>query len=217
MGNSISEKTLALLQAFPWSEAIPQLAFHAERKMDRLRWRNSWNGSPPGGAEALDIVQEVILKVFAGERRWSPEKHPDLFLWLRDQIDSVISSLVLSGENRKFITPTPGAEDSTFERIDGDTPESILIKQQEEDESETILLELLELLQSDPDLQRLVTTIIESQDGVPKRSDLAASLGITPKELDAWRKRLFRRVEEYKKGKSARMLEMKGGPVHGYQ
>jgi len=210
MSDPLPIRVTELLNAFPWQEKLPQLVLHANWKINRLRWRNSRNGTPPEGIQAADIVQEVLAKTFDNTRKWDPSRHSDLFLWLKDQIDSEISNLVGSKQNRMQISESTLIDPSILEGIDASSPESILLRNEEESESDSFFLELLDFLENEPDLQKIVEAFIEYREEVDKRSEFARYLCISSTELDACRKRLVRRIGEFKKRNSDQTLEIKG-------
>ncbi len=213
MSTPISKQVFTLLESHPWDETIARLALYAKRKMMRLMWRNSREGTPPGGKEPEDIVQEVIARTFDGKRMWDPVKHPDLYPWLQGQVDSLISGLVRSRENRQTISITTFEEMPFLEESETETPERLALEAEKESECETVILEILDFLQTEPELKRIVEAILDSPTGAPKRADLAAKLDITVEELESRKKRLFRRIDAYKQ--STKVLETKGGPTNG--
>jgi len=96
----LDRQTFARLKQADWDSMYPVLIAHA-------RWRGrrySWHGgahldSLPKGNQLDDIVQLVIAKTFAGDRKWEPERG-ELLPWLKMQIDSEINALVKSAAHR---------------------------------------------------------------------------------------------------------------------
>jgi DNA-directed RNA polymerase specialized sigma24 family protein len=54
----------------------------------------------PSGLEPEDIVMEAIEKVYTGVRKWDPEKDPDLHLYLKSVVKSILSNKVNFAGNR---------------------------------------------------------------------------------------------------------------------
>ncbi len=199
-----------LLEKQPWKEIMARLLLYADNKMQRLVWRGSFGGHPPEGIQAKDLIQTVIEKVFSGNRTWNPDRHPDLVGFLMDALDSEISNLVRSFENRR-LRPEASLAEGALERIDDVTPEVQLLNKEREGESEDLLLSFLEFLTPDDELRKVVETIM---DGIVKRADIAGHLGVTVAEVDARRKRLSRRVQEYRAKRAAMATPASGGTRH---
>jgi DNA-directed RNA polymerase specialized sigma24 family protein len=193
------------LEEHPWEETTARLLRHADNKIRRLLWRGSRDGHPPGGIQPGDIVQTVYEKVLSGTRNWNPDKHPDLFEYLRDQVDSEISNLVCSAENRRF-RPEAALPVGKLER--GDVPEVPVLADENERQSEEFLLGFLDVLKHEPDLQKVVEAIV---DGVGKPGDIAQHLGVRVEEIYSRRKKLIRRLEDYRAGRAAAITPSKGG------
>jgi DNA-directed RNA polymerase specialized sigma24 family protein len=199
-----------LLEKQPWSEIVARLLLYADNKMRRRVWRGSLGGDPPEGIQAEDLVQTVIEKVLSGGRRWDPDRHPDLLGFLMDALDSEISNLVQSFENRRMKAEA-SVDASVLEQIDGATPETQLLDKERESESEDFILGLLEFVKADHEVQQVVETIMG---GVAKRAEIAQRLGVAVTEIDARKKRLFRRVEEYRAKRVAMATPRSGGTSH---
>lgn len=99
-------------------QMIKELGLYASSVSRNLRWRTENSEELPGGETPGSIVSKAIKLVLqgtleepskgsppfkAGVRRWDPQKHPDLKKYLMDVIDSLLSNLVKSRENRIFI------------------------------------------------------------------------------------------------------------------
>ena len=88
------------LEEHPWEDTILRLELYAIRKAKRLYWQGIMNGNMPGGKQAQDVAQEVIEDVLTGQRAWNPATQLDLFAHLQSIVDSKLSHLVESMENR---------------------------------------------------------------------------------------------------------------------
>jgi DNA-directed RNA polymerase specialized sigma24 family protein len=202
MAEKYSEETLRLLEEHHWQETIERLVVYSTFKMRRRIWRSILNGNPPDGIEADDIVNEVIEKTFSGTRNWNPMKHPNLYLWLQSQVDSEISNLLNSNNNRKQISEATIFSSTIFDGVDNITPEIEVLAQEDENESTDFLFGLLDYVKDDPQLYKIVEAFISDEEGVTKRADLARIVGISVAELDACKKRLARRIDAYRSVKA---------------
>ena len=194
------------LDEHPWDETTARLFRHADNKIRRLIWRGARRGHPPGGVQAGDLVQTVYEKLLSGTRNWNPEKHPDLFEYLKDQVDSEVSNLVRSGENRRLRSEA-SLPAGALEGSDAPVPEAALAAEGER-LSEEFFLGFLDFLKDEPDLQKVVEAIV---DGVGKPADIAHHLGVRFEEIYSRRKKLTRRLEEYRTARAAATAPSKGG------
>ena len=199
-----------LLDEHPWEETTARLLRHAQNKIRRLTWRGSWGGVPPGGIQPDDIVHEVYEKVLAGTRKWEPAKQPDLFEYLRDQVDSEISNLVTSSDNKR-VRAEGNLRPGVLEKVDEESPEEILLDKERKRESDEFVLGFMEFLEGQPELQQIVEAIVG---GVEKRAELATHLHTTVEQIDSCKKRLKRRLEEYVSRPVAPSPSPKGGIPH---
>jgi hypothetical protein len=94
---------------------LERLTCHAHCKIVHLRWRGftlKKGGAAPGGIEPQDVAAQVIVDVIDGTRRYDPLTHPDLLRFLKGVVDSQVSNLVRSAENRKTCRfPAPAEAD----------------------------------------------------------------------------------------------------------
>jgi DNA-directed RNA polymerase specialized sigma24 family protein len=203
-----------MLDVQSWNDIVDRLVVHADRKMRRLVWRNLRGGDPPGGEEPTDIVQSVIEKVITGTRKWNPAKHPDLLSYLQDQVDSEISNLVRSFENRYHISEASLSDTKILEGTDETTPETELIAEGDKIQSDDFVLGFLEFLNKEPELQSIVEAIL---DGNKKRAEIADAIKITVSELDVQKKRLKRRLSDYLDQRKRIVDDIKGGTNNAKQ
>jgi hypothetical protein len=94
----------ALLEQHPWDQTIQQLLYC---RMRGRTWRGRRDGALPGGREVEDIVSQAIEDVLSGQRAWDPTQHPDLFVHLQGIVDSRLSHLGASAENRRMVAEFP--------------------------------------------------------------------------------------------------------------
>ncbi len=185
-----------------WDASIKRLIWHADSKLKHRRWRGVWGGPAPGGAQAVDIVQTACEKLVSRKRRWDPETHPDLFLWLGDQVDSEISNLVRSVDNKRGerLVPTRDGEDWTEQPMDprdqSAGPEDLALSNEVESRANEFALGFIDHLAGKTDLLDVVDAVL-SADGRSKPADWAARLNVPVAEIYGRQKRLRRELEKY--------------------
>ena len=186
-----------LLEEQLTEEMLKRLMAHAVRKANRLSWRGILGGPMPGGDEAKDVVINAIKKTWTGPGNWNPQEQPDLFLYLKGVVDSDINNLVNSWANRNLLLDLP---DPSTQR----QPAALVVASLAEDESrrdeerrsDEFFWGLYEYLKKEPDLQRILDCLFE---GIVKPRKIASKLDVNAKEIYNARKRLRRRLEDYRK------------------
>ena len=195
-----------LLEAHDWDETTDRLVVYALWKARRLYWQGIRGGDMPEGRNAYDIVQDAIYQLLSGERRWDPDTQPDLFAHLQSIIDSKVSALVEGWANERLRSETALAIEA---RLPKDTPslldafassrpdpEDIALLTEQERRSEEFLIGLTLFLEDEPELQRIVEAIVNGAEGP---AEIAKDAGITPKAVYNARKRLQRKLDEFRK------------------
>jgi DNA-directed RNA polymerase specialized sigma24 family protein len=184
-----------------WADSVKQLVWYAARKLQRRRWRGMLGGPVPGGNEAVDIVQAVCQKVLSGKRRWDPERHPDLLLYLKDQVDSEISNLVRSVDNTRVqrfpaVVDDDGNERPTDPPDGRPSPQDLALTQELESKAEEFALGFIDHLAGKTDLLDTVGAVLESDDD-SKPADWAQRLHVPATEIYNRKKRLQRELKDY--------------------
>ena len=87
------------LDSADWGALYPRLYSYARRKVGALKFLHT-PGELPLGHTHEDLVQEAITKVFMGDRKWDPDKDPDLYVYLTGVIDSLLSGLLGKADYR---------------------------------------------------------------------------------------------------------------------
>jgi hypothetical protein len=194
--------------------------YYALGKARRLYWRGIKDGTMPDGNEAIDIVDQAIEDVLSGRRAWHPTKQPALFAHLRSTVDSKLSHLVKSKENRRVRAISPPTDDGnpsepSLPRRPGDTavsPPDILMQAEEERLAEEFFWGFYELLDGEPILQKIVECIV---DGIDKPAEVAAQVGVPRREIYNARKTLQRRLSDYRAARDQKPSPLGGGKSHG--
>jgi len=96
----VKPEILKKLKESDWSDILPRLVLYAEFKVRRLYWRTKEKNTLPDGSTAEDLAHQAIELVFSGDRRWAPDKNPDILLYLKSVVDSLVSHSVHSYEHR---------------------------------------------------------------------------------------------------------------------
>ena len=188
-----SPEVLTKLKEADWADLIDRMVKYAQYLVGvRYFWKGEWGGPPPGGAEAMDVVQSAIAKTFSGERRWNPEKSPNLAQWLIQQVRSVASNAYRSPENRQEVSERVVSE-KVFVTVDDDTPENLFFENLSEAESEEFVSGFYYFIAGEKPLTKVLDLLL---DGI-KRSEIAVKLSISRAEFDAIKKQLKRRLAEY--------------------
>jgi hypothetical protein len=201
---------------------IQRLVLYAAQKMARHYWQGVLGGEPPGGEQAMDFVEQAIQKTIKGAegirdsdgyRDWDHNAQPNLYLHLKSVVDSDINHLAESWENKHFrsaVTLKRVTDDG--EEIDGMAmlpadailPGDSCAQAEQEQARENVLFEFVDFVSDDPQL----TKVLELLFADVKKSDLAARLSLSPKEMYVVTKRMDRRVNEFKRKKSKIISEI---------
>jgi DNA-directed RNA polymerase specialized sigma24 family protein len=160
-------------------------------------YRNYGGNDRRLGYHLDDAVQDAIVDVVTGVRRWPPvdeygnEKEISLFVFLCQTVRSKISHVF-----------TRKAREIQFEEVQGvdlplDRLETLLGPKQSELERQIIYSEfseqLLKLVSNDNTLTKFIKVLIETPDLRPQ--EIAPLLGISMKEMRNAQKRLSRRLK----------------------
>ena len=179
-----------------WPEIVDRLTLHAACKLRKLAWRGvSWGrgGRPPGGIEPADIAADAILSVIAGERTWNQTKQPCFLTFLKGIVDSKVSHLVESCDNRVSIRLTDRTDHEDCpcsSRNDTRPPDEIVA---DSELAAKFRAEMLAAIEGD----QLATQLFECFEAdITNRSEIAEVLGVSVADVDNARKRLARRVEK---------------------
>jgi len=166
--------------------------------MRRLTWRGAYvarGGSVPGGYEPYDFALDAIAKAMDGIRPWNREVHTTLEGYLCSTIDSDISHLVESIDNRigRRLSPPSGRDETvTAFELAGAEPDPLMVvidkdwqarfhqDAMKELSGEEFLVKLLECMEAE------ITTPL----------DIAEVLGTTVDHVNNEKKRLRRRLDK---------------------
>lgn len=180
--------------AATWSKRYPTLGYGEDPKFLVL------------GVSYEDVVQEVIVKVFSGQRKWDPGK-VDLLPWLKMHIKSIIDALAKSSPANQETTLGDG-EENDFESgleyssvgarhiansRDSANPEQTILEKEAVDKHLQLIREAAE---GDEELEMLILAIECGCD--PRPRFLAEELGIPVKDVYQQTRRLQRHIDTLK-------------------
>lgn len=191
------------LKQQPWEDIILRLDAYALSKARRKYWPSgSKDGqSLLGGCSPQDIAREAIRRVFEGKRKWNPEKDPNLLKYLKGVIDSILSTMVKSAENREVRAPTSYEESDVVDDDDNGSRSHAVqsggfhrgfSSPRENAQKSELLDRVLAAVNGDEDLQLLVLCLDEDYGS---RADMAEKLGVSASELTNMKKRLARALD----------------------
>src|SRR5215470_11842182 len=87
------------LLAASWEAIGVQLTAYAIHKARNLQWRTGRADLLAAGFSPEDVAAEAVRRVLDGTRSWDPQRG-DLLSYLRAVVDSLMSHLVTSFDNR---------------------------------------------------------------------------------------------------------------------
>lgn len=186
-----------------WRELVERLTLHADNRLRCRTWRGDRladGDGVPGGFRAEDFAQEAVLDVLQGRRAYDPVTRPDFLAFLCDVVDSKISHLSMSKENRVTRrVSSANDDDSELQVSDGRTePATTLCN---EEDLARLRGEVRAELDLDPIASRIVTCC---EDGMKRPAEIADVLGIDVKDVYNGNKRLTRIFEQARQRLAAR-------------
>jgi len=190
-----------------WEELTERLTLYAYGKLARLYWRGlplRAGGSVPGGVVAEDLAAEAITDTIQGTRVWNPQDDSDFPAFLRSVVDSKVSHLAKSLENR-LSRRSPAAQtddDPPIEQLVRDPrgdPQTVHGNQEAADNFRAMIR--AEILGDD--LAEGILNCLEQQ--ITKPSEMAVLLDVTVEEINNAQKRLRRKVEKMMKAKGRKV------------
>tara|TARA_R110002049_G_scaffold300016_1_gene490561 strand:- start:2059 stop:2676 length:618 start_codon:yes stop_codon:yes gene_type:complete len=180
---------------------LKRLIHHALQKMRRLTWRGAYvkkGGAVPGAYEPEDFAHDAIRKMLDGTRPWNREKSPTLLAALKSTIDSEISHMVESLDNRKGRRLSVKSEkDETVQAYDvpGTEPNPLVIVT-DRDWQERCHNAVMKALEGDKLLEELFDCL-EAE--ITDPADIADMLEISVSDVTNAKKRLRRKLEKLDK------------------
>ena len=180
-----------------WRVITKRLTIYASCRLARLHWRGlrvKAGQSVVKGNEACDLAADAILSVIDGTRTWNRVAYPDLYEFLKGAVDSKVSALVESAENRKSrlapVNPKTGEPATADEFPSGSlTPAQII---EDADWKEKFQSALVKELSTDELCLGMFDCL---HAGITDRSEMAEMLEVTVADIYNAQKRMNRKIE----------------------
>ena len=176
-------------------ELVERLALHAHSKLRKLFWRGvpyTQGGAVPGGVSPEDLAAEAVESFLDGTRVWDKTKKPEFLDFLMSVVDSKVSHLVESAENRQSRrikedqNNEPAYNVTTSAKA---TADSLVDNEQQDLVREAIFAAIKD--------DELATGVLECMDAdLTKPSQIADHLGVDVKDVNNAQKRLRRAVDK---------------------
>lgn len=161
----------------------------AQGRANVYRWWLRTAGALAKGNTLDDVVANAVASLFGAKRTWDPSAQPDPFEYLKSVVNSELSNLARSADNRKL--------DRAPEDLDlpgDDTPLSALLDAEEDTELKQqrnrFYSLLIDAISNDNDLLKLHDLFVN--DGIDKPQELASRLGMSVTEVNNLKKRFMR-------------------------
>lgn len=173
---------------------LDKLSAHAFNRIRSLSWRGIGStGVLPNGESAETIVQVAVGKLLSGAK-WDASKDAETIL--RGIVDSHISNLVRTWENKNFINPSNKTDEdgakSGFDAIKSSSLNPIEFLERSEDDEAA--LEILESFDEGTPEHRIIAAIFN---GPIKRAAIMEEANVSEKEYEATKKRLRTFLRKY--------------------
>ena len=187
-----------------WERLAPQAEAFAARELRRRRWRGKRSGVVPEGYDAKGIAAQAIAEMLSGHCRLAPgftaeRVQRELERLIRQrirQLHMLAEARLVRSEWEVLRADEEGNRASVFGRL---VDENAGLAATEEEEVRARVKEEFEgFLGGDEELKGLFRCLGE---GITKPSELARRLGMEEKAAVRARKRLDRRMREYRKEK----------------
>jgi hypothetical protein len=169
------------------------LLAYAHRYAASVGWKTK-DRALAGGKGIEDLVQDAMLSLYGGDakRRWNAATTPDPMEHLKSFVNSRLSTLARSYDNRNVRQGI----DADAHR-DPENPESLVMKKVQQDEEDAWWAQAKDLLLTeilgDPLVVRL-HDLMEKEE-IDKPAELSTRLGVSVEEIKKAKKR-FRRAWE---------------------
>jgi hypothetical protein len=183
-----------------WKKIALELGDYVQIKVRKLYWRTCCDEVLPKCESPESLVYEAIEKVLSDERKWDPDKHPDLIKYLKSIIDSRVNHLALSLDN-KLLRQIPTTENgkniddiliskTTKKKTEIEkTPEELLLEKEKAKHDNEIFNELIASINDDEELLLLYDCF---EKGIEKPEEIAKVTGLDITKIYQLRRKLDR-------------------------
>lgn len=180
----LDKKVLEKLESADWGVIIDKLTYFAINKVN-FHTKAGKTHVFPRGFSIEDIVGEAIKLVWNKERKWNPDKYPDLLIYLKTVIKSIISHLFETSEYSEVSKAADIGDDITVpDTGELNDPESVVISN---DQINSLKRKILDHTDGDDDLTKIVNAIFE---GFEKSREISEYTGIDIEKVYKKREKL---------------------------
>jgi hypothetical protein len=176
-------------------QLLDRLTIYTERKYRRLGWCKNGQYRSPSGQGPDDVAAEAIVRLVEGRRNYDEQKCPDLLVYLRNVVDSIVSHIIESTDFEKTKSmPHVLTEDGEIEEIEiktgGDDPSLVNMQKDLVEKINTVLQERFAQ-------DNIVLGILECMKaGIGKLSEIAEYLDVKTSDVNNAQKRLRREFDK---------------------
>lgn len=196
----MDKKTRDLIEKADWKCISSELAEYALYKARRIYWRSDRYRNLSRGKTSEDIAYEAIQRTLSGDRSWDPEKDPDIIIFLKSVVDSLMYHLIHS-QNHKRLQPLPengngNIREDIIHKWSPDsspTPEEQILLKEEEEQADRIVSIMFEAVAEDAELE----TILEARmEGCVRPEEIAEVKNMDIKHVYNLIRKLKRRLRK---------------------
>src|SRR6266511_2304151 len=150
---------------------ILELTNYAAIMVTPKSWRGNHGGHLAKDYDVADLVLEAFQKVLSGEHQWNPERQPDLFQFLKDVINRLISNISRSRDNQNVSL----VDDEPMNALEDEPTDNMT------EEEERVMEDIRKLAKERHDVRKIFDAITEGR--VDGKGDLAAETGLAKNEV----------------------------------
>lgn len=178
-----------------WQRLLDRLTHYALQKYRRLSWINGEQYRSPKGQGPEDIAIEAIKRLIEGKRQYDEHKYPDILVYLRGVVDSLISHIIESPEFEKkcpmpYIINSDGETEEIGIACKDPGPSKIYMQKE-------VVEKLKSILRAKFAEDQIVLGILECMEaGIDKRSEMAEYLEVNVTEITNAQKKLQRQFDK---------------------
>lgn len=183
-----------LLDAQNWGDLLPRLLKYSLYLIYAKTGGSSSRYHVSAGKMAEDFVMDAVMKVYRGERKWDPEKDPELLFYLMGVLRSLIGHEFQKLSSRQVVY---------LEGLGENTQKCLLVANVDVSKTEGFLSEFLKFIGDVPKVLRFTTFLAEGL----KPREIADRMQLNPREIYNIRKVMKRRLCEFLNKNSELMNE----------
>lgn len=147
--------------------------------------------------EPKDFVQDAILRVFEGRRKWDKQHYPDIIDFLKGVVDSLISNEINSSKNKNEENSVAAIVENSEKSFNSEivsSPEEVLVEEEEQEEyleaQSQQYEEVMDAIKDDDDLLIYVEYLKKGY----KPAEVSKKMGVEISEVYNLTKKLKRRI-----------------------